>query len=122
MADMVRVHNHLANVRSGPGTGYSVLVTAPEGTTFTLLATQQGWHKIRLGDGRDGWISSGVAQMIHTSSGQSKTENWLKEGISHIASKNYEGAISVLSDIIKIEQNNYNAYLNRGIAYREMGR
>jgi lipoprotein NlpI len=122
MADMVRVHKQLANVRSGPGTGYPVLVTAPEGTTFPLLATQQGWHKIRMEDGRDGWISSRVAQMIHTSSRQSETENMLKEGISHIDSKNYEGAISVLNNLISLDQNNYNAYVNRGIAYRELGR
>ena len=47
-----------ANVRAGPGLTYQVLMAAPQGAIFPLLASQSGWHQIRLEDGREGWVAT----------------------------------------------------------------
>jgi Bacterial SH3 domain len=54
------------NVRSGPGTGYSIIGSAPNGATFTLLCQWQGgtnvngnatWDKVTFSNGLTGAIS-----------------------------------------------------------------
>lgn len=34
------------NLRSGPGTGYSVILTMPKGAVVTVLSTSNGWSKV----------------------------------------------------------------------------
>ncbi|PKL75029.1 MAG: hypothetical protein CVV27_17470 [Candidatus Melainabacteria bacterium HGW-Melainabacteria-1] len=52
------------NVRTDPSTGAKVLTRATEGTPVTLMSTTPvkkdgySWYKIRLADGRIGWIAS----------------------------------------------------------------
>ncbi len=50
-ADTVTVTVSRGNVRAGPGVTHRVLTSVPQGATFPILATQQGWHQIRLNDG-----------------------------------------------------------------------
>lgn len=51
------------NIRSAPTTGSSIMLTATEGTAVTLVSTTpvlkegHSWYKIKLIDGRIGWIS-----------------------------------------------------------------
>ena len=37
------------NFRSGPGTGYSILLTMPKNSTVTVLSTSNGWSKVTYG-------------------------------------------------------------------------
>lgn len=52
------------NIRKDPGTSAAILITATEGTAVTLMSSQAvdkdgyKWHKIRLSDGRLGWVAS----------------------------------------------------------------
>ena len=52
-----------ANVRAGPGLTYQVLMAAPQGAIFPLLASQSGWHQIRLEDGREGWVAASAVRL-----------------------------------------------------------
>ncbi len=44
------------NVRSGPGTGYAKMGTAPKGATYPVLAKTGSWYKISF-NGRTGYVS-----------------------------------------------------------------
>ena len=52
------------NVRSKPGTDGKKVGTARSGKTYDLLDEKDGWYKIRLDDGAEGWISSGMAKIV----------------------------------------------------------
>lgn len=52
-----------ADVRMGPDVKRSILVTVSQDAIFSLLETRQGWYKILLEDGREGWISQMTAQV-----------------------------------------------------------
>ncbi len=55
------VNNTKVNVRSGPTTrADNVITTLPQGTPVVMLSQQGSWYKVRLPDGRQGWISSWV--------------------------------------------------------------
>lgn len=45
------------NMRSGAGTGYSILLTIPKGTAVTLISTSGTWSKVTY-SGKTGWVSS----------------------------------------------------------------
>jgi beta-N-acetylglucosaminidase/uncharacterized protein YgiM (DUF1202 family) len=45
------------NMRSGPGTGYSILVTIPKGTSIPVASVSGGWAKVTYG-GRTGYVST----------------------------------------------------------------
>ena len=50
--------NRSSNVREGPGTSFAVLFVLDEGTEVVGHAYEQQWVRIRLNDGRSGWIYS----------------------------------------------------------------
>jgi hypothetical protein len=52
-----------ANVRAGPGLTYQVLTAVPQGAIFPVLASQSGWHQIRLEDGREGWVATSAVRV-----------------------------------------------------------
>ncbi len=45
------------NVRSGPGTKFSILGVAPKGATYTITGQSGAWYKVNLG-GIEGYISA----------------------------------------------------------------
>ena len=52
----VIVKGTIVNVRSGPGTGYSVLFQAEKGVSFKLLKRKKDWFEVQHADGEVGWI------------------------------------------------------------------
>ncbi|WP_052356575.1 C40 family peptidase [[Clostridium] dakarense] len=46
------------NVRSGAGTSYSVIGKVNKGDRVELLASKNGWYKIKLSNGSTGWASA----------------------------------------------------------------
>jgi serine/threonine protein kinase/SH3-like domain-containing protein len=54
-----------ANIRSGPGTAYSVLQTAFKDMSFAAIGqyNRGAWYQIQLPDGRLAWIAASVAQL-----------------------------------------------------------
>lgn len=51
------------NMRTGAGTGYSIVTTIPSGTKLESLATSGGWHKVSY-NGRTGWVSGSYVQVL----------------------------------------------------------
>jgi len=53
-------------VRSGPGTSYSEVTKVTPGEEYPFLEESSGWYKIKLPDGRVGWISGRWARKIES--------------------------------------------------------
>ena len=49
------------NVREGSGTTYARLARVNPGERFELVEERSGWYKIKLTDGREGWVASEYA-------------------------------------------------------------
>lgn len=45
------------NVRSGPSTSNSVIGTTYKGNSVEIITSSNGWHKIKLSNGKIGWAS-----------------------------------------------------------------
>ena len=56
------------NVRSGPGTSYSILTKVTRWEKVTILEQQSGWFKIKTASGVVGWASSSYIDVIDSSS------------------------------------------------------
>lgn len=44
-------------IRSGPGSEYDVLASAPDGASVTILGVENGWYRIEYSPGREGYVS-----------------------------------------------------------------
>jgi formylglycine-generating enzyme required for sulfatase activity len=62
-ADTLTITARQATVRAGPDSKQGVLATVPQGSTFSLLEIRQGWYKILLDDGREGWVAQAAARV-----------------------------------------------------------
>lgn len=56
----VVVNVEMANIRSGPDTGYGILTQMVSGARLPVLEYRQGWYRVSLYDGREGWISGNI--------------------------------------------------------------
>jgi hypothetical protein len=61
-ARMVIVTWTFANIRSGPGNQYPVMVPVKQGDQLTVIGEYEDWYNVRLQDGREGWIRMGVVK------------------------------------------------------------
>ena len=52
-----------ANVRSGPGTTYDKVITILKGDEGTLLGEENGWYRVKFGDGQEGWVANWLVQV-----------------------------------------------------------
>lgn len=53
-----KVSCSILNVRSGPGTNYSIKNSIKSGQVVIILSEYDGWYKIKLSNGTTGWVSS----------------------------------------------------------------
>ena len=56
-AETITVTAPKANIRSGPGTGYKIIDSAKKGENLESIERREGWIKVRLKGGREGWIT-----------------------------------------------------------------
>lgn len=54
------------NVRSGPGTNYSIKGSLSSGKVVFLLSESNGWYKVKLSSGEIGWVSSSYISKTNT--------------------------------------------------------
>jgi SH3 domain protein len=50
------------NLRTGPGTQYRIVGVLKTGDDVQILQRAEDWTKVRLGEGKDGWIPEGYLQ------------------------------------------------------------
>ncbi len=62
----VRVNGNAVNVRSGPGTGYSVITQVNSGATLPVLGSANDWYNVGLGSGGSGWIAGWLVTAVIT--------------------------------------------------------
>jgi TolA-binding protein len=63
-AKKVTVTGKLANIRSGPGSNHGIIATMHTGETGTYGGVvQNGWCKIVLANGREGWVANWLVQV-----------------------------------------------------------
>jgi tetratricopeptide (TPR) repeat protein len=60
----VKVKADAVNIRLGPSTQSQALGRAKKSEVFPLVSRQKDWVKIRLRDGREGWIAERLAEML----------------------------------------------------------
>lgn len=51
------------NVREGAGTSYPKITRVYPGETYIFLEEKDGWYKIKLNNGKEGWITSEFASL-----------------------------------------------------------
>jgi hypothetical protein len=56
------------NLRSGPGTSYSIIDTMPHGATVDVLGFQSSWYQVTY-NGESGWCSALYLQAVASSGG-----------------------------------------------------
>ena len=54
------------NVRSGPGTNYSIKGSLSSGKVVFLLSESNGWYKVKLSNSDTGWVSSSYISKTDT--------------------------------------------------------
>ena len=54
----VSISASIVNVRSGPGLSYDIMTQIQGGSSVNVLADKNEWYKVRLSDGRIGWVAS----------------------------------------------------------------
>ncbi|MGL5346210.1 MAG: SH3 domain-containing protein [Peptostreptococcaceae bacterium] len=59
------------NVRSGPSTSNSVITKAYKGDKVEIIESSNGWHKIKLSNGKTGWSSGDYINIVSGDSGSS---------------------------------------------------
>lgn len=52
-----------ANIRSGPGTNFSIVTSMVRNAKLPVIGSSNGWYKVRLHNGRDAWISGTVVTL-----------------------------------------------------------
>jgi uncharacterized protein YgiM (DUF1202 family) len=56
----LRIKTDFANFREGPGTGARVLGVLKKGARLEALDERDRWFRVRLADGREGWVAESV--------------------------------------------------------------
>lgn len=57
---LLQIRVGLANFRASPGTGSAILGVLRKGTRLTALEEKDRWFRVRLDDGREGWVAASV--------------------------------------------------------------
>ena len=58
-ANVAVVGVEVANVRSGPSIDSSIIARLPYGTNLPILDQKADWYKVKLDDGREGFVAAG---------------------------------------------------------------
>ena len=84
----VLVEASVVNVRLGPGLSYDIMTQVQGGSSVNVLSERNEWYKVRLDDGRIGWIAS-----------------WLIDNTEVAASQNLMATVAASSVNVREENN-----------------
>jgi len=68
--NMAVVAVEVANVRSGPNIDSSVVARVPYGTALPIIKQEADWYRVKLEDGREGYVAAGWIMAPGQSGGQ----------------------------------------------------
>ncbi|SDJ45571.1 N-acetylmuramoyl-L-alanine amidase [Salimicrobium halophilum] len=75
----INVQGDSVRLRGGPGTSYRILGVTNRGDTFQVLEKENGWVKVRRGDGSAawiaGWLTSAGGSAVSESAGRSASSS-----------------------------------------------
>ncbi len=54
------------NIRSGPGTSYSIVTTLSPGTAITIIGESGDWYQIRMANGATGYVANWLVEITAT--------------------------------------------------------
>lgn len=74
------INGSYVNVRSGPGTGYSIVAQAGYGERYSLLEASGDWYRIRLNNGSEGWIAGWLVNLEVPSPSNTAPDNGSQAG------------------------------------------
>ncbi|MGP6139713.1 MULTISPECIES: N-acetylmuramoyl-L-alanine amidase [unclassified Jeotgalibaca] len=87
----VIVEASTVNVRLGPGLGYDILTQVQGGTVVNILTEENEWYKVRMDDGRIGWIASWLINNTEVAASQNLVAT-VNENSVNVRSENNEEA------------------------------
>ncbi|MDP6482787.1 MAG: SH3 domain-containing protein, partial [Nitrospinota bacterium] len=64
-AQVVRIKSKTANVRSGPGTRFKKVWTAPQNYPYRVIKRRGRWLKVRDYEGYKDWVHKGLTDGKH---------------------------------------------------------
>lgn len=67
------INANTLNVRSGASTKYSIVTKIKKNDTVEILEKKSGWYKIKVSNGKTGWVSSKYIKITTTSSNKPVT-------------------------------------------------
>ncbi|MGL5650263.1 MAG: SH3 domain-containing protein [Paraclostridium sp.] len=88
------------NVRSEPSTGSSFLFSVKQNEKVTILESQDGWYKIKAGNGNSGWASSEYIKTDLNQNNQSESKKTVTADVLNMRS----GASTSYRTIAKIKK------------------
>ncbi len=91
-AQYIRCTGDSVNLRSGAGTGYSVLGTAEKNTTYVVLGKTGGWYKTYY-RGKVAYISASYVSVFSLEKADEQTEEVLEHGYKLIGVPYVYGAV-----------------------------
>jgi N-acetylmuramoyl-L-alanine amidase len=68
------VSENVVNVRSGPGTTYSIITKVKKGDTYQVLSQSSDWYQIAINDETPGWVAGWLVTIRTETSGASRSE------------------------------------------------
>lgn len=78
----VLVEASVVNVRLGPGLSYDIMTQVGGGTEVNVLAERNEWYKVRLADGRIGWIASWLINNTEVSASKDLVATVLESSVN----------------------------------------
>ena len=64
------------NVRTGPGTGFSILTSLPKGTAVAVTGEKNGWRQVEYAAGKYGWCSAAYLTVLPVRSAAVATDGY----------------------------------------------
>jgi iron(II)-dependent oxidoreductase len=73
-AQIAVITGQKVNIRTGPGTTYDIIGTVVREEQYPIVERSGDWYKIRLEDGREGWIAGTLVTAVQRESEQRAAE------------------------------------------------
>ena len=102
------VNTDVLNVRSGPGTNNNKIGTTKRGDKLDILESSNGWHRVKLPNGQEGWVSGNYVTIdkANNSSNESTITNSISKGKVTASVLNVRSGVGTQNSVVgKLQKN-----------------